>query len=164
MKFKWPRIKRSAAILYLSSSLTQHSINKGHDGCFQVDFISVSPCTPVQIIYKCLWNDKPLKVFNIFRDCLIYLCASLSPTHLEARPFTGKTLVMQHGLQDFFVPTGHQAYSTHYFQHCHLSLNVFCGQALSDDVDALGVRQDVGTALRVVHQSFDATNQRCVDL
>lgn len=52
-------------IIYLSSSLTQHSINKGHDGCFKVDLVSVSPRTPVQIIYKCLRDDKPLRVFNM---------------------------------------------------------------------------------------------------
>ena len=71
---------------------------------------------------------------------------------------------MKHGLQDFFVPTRHQTYSTHDFQHCDLRLNVFCGQALSNDVDAFRVSQDMGTALGVVHQSFDAANQRRVDL
>lgn len=39
-------------IIHLSSSLTQHSINKGHDGCFQVDLVSVPSRTPVQIVYK----------------------------------------------------------------------------------------------------------------
>lgn len=86
------------------------------------------------------------------------------PTHLEACPLAGETLVMQHWLQDFFVPARHQTYSTHDLQDCHLCLNVFCGQALGDDVDALGVSEDVGAALRVVHQSFDAADERRVDL
>lgn len=85
-------------------------------------------------------------------------------THLESRSLTGKALIVQHGLQNLFVSTRHKANSTHYFQHCHLSLNVFRGQALGDDVDALGVREDVGTPLRVVHQSLDAADQRRVDL
>lgn len=41
----------------------------------------------------------------------------------------------------------------------HLGFDVFSGQTLCDDVDALAVSQDVSSALRVVHQSFDATNQ-----
>lgn len=71
---------------------------------------------------------------------------------------------MQHGLQDFFVPTRNQAHSAHDLQHGHLGLDVLCGQALGYDVDALRVREDVGAALRVVHQGFDAADQRRVDL
>lgn len=57
------------SIYYLSSSLTQHSINKGHDGCFQADLISVPPRTPVQIIYKCLRDKNPLQMINTFKQC-----------------------------------------------------------------------------------------------
>lgn len=62
------------------------------------------------------------------------------------------------------MPTRHQTHSAHDLQHRYLGLDVLCGQALSDNVDALGMRQDVGTALRVVHQRFDAADQRRVDL
>lgn len=62
------------------------------------------------------------------------------------------------------MPSRHQTDSSHDLQHCHFSLDVFCGQALGDDVDALRVREDMGAALRVVHQSLDAADQRCVDL
>lgn len=96
--------------------------------------------------------------------CKTTVCTWLVSTYLKARPLTGKALVVQHGLKDFFVPTRHQTHSTHYLQHRHLCLDVFCRQALSYDVDALGVREDMGAALRVVHQSFDAANQRRVDL
>lgn len=88
----------------------------------------------------------------------------LPSAHLESCPLTSKALVVQHGLQNLPVPTRHQANSTHDLQHCHLGFDVLRGQALSDDVDALWMRQDVGTALRVVHQSFDAADQGCVDL
>lgn len=45
-------------MIHLSSALTQHSVNKGHNGCFQVDLISVSTRAPVQIIYKRLRDDR----------------------------------------------------------------------------------------------------------
>lgn len=35
---------------------------------------------------------------------------------------------------------------------------------MSDDVDALGVGEHVRAPLRVIHQSFDAADQRGVDL
>lgn len=47
---------------------------------------------------------------------------------------------------------------------CYLGFDVFSGQTLSDDVDALTVTQDVGSALGVVHQRFDAADQRRVNL
>lgn len=62
------------------------------------------------------------------------------------------------------MSTRYQAYSTHDLQHCYFSLDVLCGQALSYDVDALRVREDVSAALWVVHQSFNAANQGRVDL
>ncbi|TNN82673.1 hypothetical protein EYF80_007191 [Liparis tanakae] len=65
---------------------------------------------------------------------------------------------------DLFVPAGHETHGAHDLQHRHLGLDVLRGQALGDDVDALGVREDVGAALRVVHQSLDAADQRRVDL
>lgn len=71
---------------------------------------------------------------------------------------------MQHGLQNLLVPTRNQANGAHDLQDRHLGFNVLRGQALSDDVDALWVREDVGSALRVVHQSFDAADQGRVDL
>lgn len=46
----------------------------------------------------------------------------------------------------------------------YLGFNVLCAQTLSDDVDALTVTQDMGPALRVVHQRFDAADQRGVKL
>ncbi len=84
--------------------------------------------------------------------------------NLKSCPLAGEALVVQHGLQDLFVPARHQTHGAHDLQHRHLGLDVLRGQALSDDVDALGVREDVGAALRVVHQSFDAADQRRVDL
>lgn len=62
------------------------------------------------------------------------------------------------------MPAGHQANGAHDLQHRHLGLDVLRGQALGDDVDALRVGEDVGAALRVVHQGFDAADQGCVDL
>lgn len=62
------------------------------------------------------------------------------------------------------MPARHQTHGAHDLQHRHLGLDVLCGQALGDDVDALRVREDVGAALRVVHQGFDAADQRRVDL
>lgn len=46
----------------------------------------------------------------------------------------------------------------------HLGLDVLRHQALSDDVDALAVSQDVSSALGVVHQGLDAADQRRVHL
>lgn len=65
------------------------------------------------------------------------LCTWHFSTHLEARPLTGKALVVQHGLQDFFMPAGHQTHGAHNLQHGHLGLDVLCSQALGNDVDAL---------------------------
>ena len=53
------------SITHLSSALTKHRVYEGHDGCFQVDLIPVSSCTPVQIIYKSLWDDRSLQVLDI---------------------------------------------------------------------------------------------------
>lgn len=39
---------------YLSSSSIEDSINKGHDGCFQIHFIPVPAQTSVQLIQQCL--------------------------------------------------------------------------------------------------------------
>lgn len=47
---------------------------------------------------------------------------------------------------------------------CYLGFDVFGGQTLSNDVDALAVAQDVGSALGVVHQRFNAADQRRVNL
>lgn len=47
---------------------------------------------------------------------------------------------------------------------CYLGFDVFSGQTLSNDVDALTVTQDVGSAMRVVHQRFDAADQWRVNL
>lgn len=47
---------------------------------------------------------------------------------------------------------------------CYLGFDVFSDQTLSDDVDALTVTQDVGSALGVVHQRFNAADQRRVNL
>lgn len=41
----------------------------------------------------------------------------------------------------------------------YLGFDVFGGEALCDDVDALTVTQDMSSALGVVHQSFNAANQ-----
>lgn len=86
------------------------------------------------------------------------------PTHLEARPLAGESLVVQHGLQDLPVPAGHQAHGAHDLQHGHFGLDVLRRQALGDDVDALRVREDVGASLGVVHQRLDAADQRRVYL
>lgn len=62
------------------------------------------------------------------------------------------------------MASGHETHSAHDLQHGHLGLDVLSGQALGDDVDALRVRQHMGTALRVVHQCLDAADERGVDL
>lgn len=46
----------------------------------------------------------------------------------------------------------------------YLGSDVLGDQTLSDGVDGLAVTQDVSSALRVVHQRFDAADQRRVDL
>lgn len=46
----------------------------------------------------------------------------------------------------------------------YLGSDVLSDQTLSDGVDGLTVTQDVSSALRVVHQRFDAADQRRVDL
>ncbi len=85
-------------------------------------------------------------------------------THLKSCPFAGELLIVQHGFQDFLVSSGHQANSTHDLQNGHFGLDVFSGQALSDDVDAFWMCEHMGTSLRVVHQGFNAADQRGVDL
>lgn len=47
-------------------------------------------------------------------------------------------------------------------QHSHFGLDVLRAQTLWDGVDALRMGQDMSTALGVVHQSFDATDDRRV--
>ena len=41
----------------LPSSSIQHGIDEGHDGCLQVDLISVAACTLVELIQQRL-NDR----------------------------------------------------------------------------------------------------------
>lgn len=70
---------------------------------------------------------------------------------------------MGHGLQDLLVSVGDQTQRAKDLQHRHLCLDVLGAQTLGDGVDALGVGQHMGTALRVVHQGFNAADDRCVD-
>lgn len=62
------------------------------------------------------------------------------------------------------MTSGHQTHSSHDLQHGHLGLDVLGGQALGNDVNALGVRKHMSSALRVVHQCFDAADEGCVNL
>lgn len=54
------------------------------------------------------------------------------------------------------MPIWHQANSTKDLQHSHFGLDVVLVEALGDSVDALRVGQYMGSALRVIHQGFDA--------
>lgn len=46
----------------------------------------------------------------------------------------------------------------------YLGFDVFSGETLCNDINALAVAQDMSSALRIVHQGFDAADQRGVDL
>lgn len=59
-------------IIYLSSALTQHSIYKRHNGCFQVDLISVSARVAVQIVNEGLWDDRPDSFKYLYRDLSVH--------------------------------------------------------------------------------------------
>lgn len=48
--------------------------------------------------------------------------------------------------------------------HTHLGLNVFSGETLSDDNDALTVAQNMSSALGIIHQSLDAADEGGVQL
>lgn len=85
-------------------------------------------------------------------------------SHLEACPLTGVFLVVHHGLQYFAVATRDETHGSQDLQHGHFGAYVLGLEALSDNVDARGVSEDVGAALSVVHQSLDAADQRGVDL
>lgn len=61
------------------------------------------------------------------------------------------------------MSVGDQTQRAKDLQHCHLCLDVLGAQTLGDGVDALGVGQHMGTALRIVHQGLNAANDRCVD-
>lgn len=82
---------------------------------------------------------------------------------LEASPLSSVFLVVCHGLQHFLVSVRHQTHGPQDLQHRHFGLDVFRPQALRDGVDALRVGQDVGAALRVVHQGLDAADDGGVD-
>lgn len=83
--------------------------------------------------------------------------------YLEACPLSGILLIVRHGLQHFLMAVRYQAESTQDLQDGHLGLHVVLAQALGDGVDALRVGQDVRSALRVVHQRFDAPDDGSVD-
>lgn len=83
--------------------------------------------------------------------------------YLEACPLSGVLLIVRHSLQHFLMAIRYQAESTKDLQHGHLGLDVVLAQALGDGVDALWVGQDVRSALRVVHQCFDAADDGSVD-
>lgn len=72
--FLWVVKHKSCAvfIMYLSSALTQHSIYKRHNGCFQVDLISVSPCVSVQIVNEGLWDDRPDSFKYLYSDSSVH--------------------------------------------------------------------------------------------
>lgn len=48
--------------------------------------------------------------------------------------------------------------------HMYLSLAVFSGETLCNDIYTLAVTQDMSSTLRIVHQSFDAADQWGVDV
>lgn len=79
--------------------------------------------------------------------------------YLEAGSLTGILLVVQHCLQNFLVTPRNQAHSAQDFQHGHLCFNVLCAQTLSDHINTLRVSQDMGPALRVVHQCLYTANE-----
>lgn len=74
MTFLWEVKHKSCAvfIMYLSSALTQHSIYKRHNGCFQVDLISVSPCVSVQIVNEGLWDERPDSFKYLYSDLSVH--------------------------------------------------------------------------------------------
>lgn len=58
--------------VYLSCSLTEDSIDEGHDGRLEADLVSVAACAPVQVVQKGLCekqrrfkNEKGERHFNI---------------------------------------------------------------------------------------------------
>lgn len=63
---------RVVFIIYLSSALTQHSIYKRHNGCFQVDLISVSACVSVQIVNEGLRDDRPDSFKYLYGDLSVH--------------------------------------------------------------------------------------------
>lgn len=85
MTFQWELKHKSCVvfIIYLSSALTQHSIYKRHNGCFQVDLISVSPRVSVQVVNEGLWDDRPDSVKYLYSDLIVHRhlkpCASFRP-------------------------------------------------------------------------------------
>lgn len=46
--------KDKVKVPHLSSSSIEDSIDKGHDGCFQIYFIPVPAQTSIQLIQQCL--------------------------------------------------------------------------------------------------------------
>lgn len=46
--------KDKVKVPHLSSSSIEDSVDKGHDGCFQIHFIPVPAQTSVQLIQQCL--------------------------------------------------------------------------------------------------------------
>lgn len=82
MTFLWEAERKSCVvfIIYLSSALTQHSVYKRHNGCFQVDLISVSPRVSVQVVNEGLWDDRPGAVQYLHADLMVLRYSFLPPT------------------------------------------------------------------------------------
>lgn len=95
-------------------------------------------------------------------NLLLFISNQTSP-YLEACPLSSVLLIVRHSLQHFLMAVRYQAESAQDLQHGHLGLDVILAQALGDGVDALRVGQDVRSALRVVHQRFDAADDGGVD-
>ena len=61
------------------------------------------------------------------------------------------------------MPSGNETNGAEDFQHGDLGLDGGRGETLPDDFDGVGMREDVGSAVRVVHQGLNAADGRVVD-
>lgn len=80
--------------------------------------------------------------------------------HKQQQPYIQLLQVVDDRVHDLRVRDSHEVfYELVSVAAMYLGFDVLSGQTLCDDVDALAVSQDMSSALRVVHQSFDAANQ-----
>ena len=70
---------------------------------------------------------------------------------------------MIHGLQDFLVSSRNQADGAQNLQNGDFGFDRRRGETLRDDFDGVRMRENVGSPVRIVHQSLNATDGRVVD-
>lgn len=126
---------------YLSSSSIEDSIDKGHDGCFQIHFIPVPAQTSVQLIQQCLdekAGQKRRGALRILQVQPLHLCSCHSnyPACPSGSPYPifptylGSSLKLTFSKKHPLPPNTSVSVLPYFLSTQPSGLGLFCGAAL----------------------------------